>query len=152
MVIVWAMYLAPYRGQHQLTDASPLQQLSYSLAQLRETSHKAITFNSTFARLHTAIEEQYHYADRLTGDLIDYAMMGYVAGLRDPHSAYLRAADVREFDDELDGSTDLVGIGIRIQPTLQGIRIDEVIANSPAASGGLLPTDMIVMIDKTPVI
>lgn len=81
-------------------------------------------------------------------DLLYGAISGMVAGLKDPHSAFLPPEESAEFFSEInDGS--FQGIGAEI-----GIRNDQLtviapLAGSPAQQAGVQAGDIIIAIDET---
>jgi len=76
-----------------------------------------------------------------------------MAELGDDHSHFLSPADVAADNDERQGKTDYVGIGVLIQPAPEKERIMllSVLPGSSAEHGGLKQHDSILAIDGTPV-
>jgi carboxyl-terminal processing protease len=79
--------------------------------------------------------------------LVDLGLAGMVAGLDDPYSRYIdpaaHEASQRESDDQS------VGIGIGVEAAPQGLRVVNVLENSPAAGAGLTDGDVVVKVGST---
>ncbi len=67
--------------------------------------------------------------------------------LGDPYTSYMTAEEYRAFLDALEGETGLVGIGVTIQRTDEGILIVDTISGGSAREAGLRSGDLIVEID-----
>ena len=80
--------------------------------------------------------------------LITDAIAGMVAGL-DPHSVYMDAKTLKDFNEGTTGK--FVGVGIEITQEDGYIKVVSPIEDSPAFKAGLKPNDLIVKIDDTPV-
>jgi len=79
-----------------------------------------------------------------SGDRVTIGMVrGYIAGLGDPRSRYLSAAEYKTYMDRLEGKTQELGIKLRYSPEVVGLVIDQVMAGSTAALNGLRPGDHI---------
>src|SRR5512133_1485045 len=80
--------------------------------------------------------------------LITDAIAGMVAGL-DPHSVYMDAKTLKDFNEGTTGK--FVGVGIEISQEDGLIKVVSPIEGSPAFRAGIKPNDLIVKIDDTPV-
>lgn len=98
-----------------------------------------------FARIVSIIESEY-VEERPTEALIESAIRGIVDDL-DPHSAWMNPEEYRNLVSDTEGAYE--GIGVEVQTTEKGVLITRVIDNSPAASAGLLPKDLVVQVDET---
>lgn len=67
--------------------------------------------------------------------------------LGDPYTYYMSAGDYQSFLDSVEHTTDVVGIGVSIQYTDQGIFVVSVLSGSSAQEAGLKDGDLIVAID-----
>lgn len=67
--------------------------------------------------------------------------------LGDPYTYYMTAEEYQAFLDSVEGTTALVGIGVSIQYTDEGIRIVEVLRGGSALEAGLQAGDVIVAVD-----
>lgn len=80
-------------------------------------------------------------------DFTDAAVSGMLAGLGDPYTTFLSAAEIRSLDEELKGG-DFGGIGVYIvqDPKTGAILVDPIEGN-PAIRAGLRPGDIILAVD-----
>lgn len=76
--------------------------------------------------------------------LIDFAIEGLLDGL-DPHSVYLKKAELEEFSDSASGS--YLGFGVQLEMRNDRLVVVAPIPDSPADEAGLLPNDIIAEID-----
>lgn len=67
--------------------------------------------------------------------------------LGDPYTYYMTGEQYQSFLTAVDGSADVVGIGVAIQYTSQGILVTEVLKGGGALDAGVLPGDLIVAVD-----
>lgn len=67
--------------------------------------------------------------------------------LGDPYTYYMSAEDYQAFLDSVENTIDLVGIGVSIQYTEEGILVVDALKNGSAYEAGILAGDMIVAID-----
>jgi carboxyl-terminal processing protease len=79
--------------------------------------------------------------------LVNKGLTAAVASLGDPYSHYYDPSLYRSFQDETDPH--LSGIGIDIQAKPQGLLVQDVISQSPAAKAGLVAGDMITRVGTT---
>lgn len=87
------------------------------------------------------------YVDDIDVDsLIEKSFPDLLARL-DPHSVYIPASDLRNVNEELDGS--FSGIGISFNLLNDSINVLEVISGGPSEKAGLMPGDRIVSINDT---
>ena len=92
------------------------------------------------------LEEYYYY------DIPDEAYEAktvdeLIRMLSDPYTYYMDPGMYQAFLSAIEGDTNLVGIGVTIQYTEQGILIVNTISGGSAREAGLLPGDLIVAID-----
>lgn len=78
-------------------------------------------------------------------DLAEAAIQGMLEALEDPYAAYLSPAQQREVNDLLGGS--IVGIGVWLEVSPEGLRITSLVDGTPAVESGLRPGDVIVEAD-----
>ena len=69
--------------------------------------------------------------------------------LGDPYTEYMSAEQYAAFVDLVESTVDMVGVGVVINFTDQGILIREVLSGGSALEAGLQPGDLIVAIDGT---
>ena len=90
-------------------------------------------------------KDYYRKVDR--SDLVNKGLAAAVASLNDKYSHYYDPSDYKAFQNE--DNPHLSGIGVDIQHDPQGLRINGVFADSPAAKAGLTRGDMIVGVGST---
>jgi len=84
------------------------------------------------------------YVDKIDGeDLVEEAIIALLGDL-DPHSVYMTSEQVREADEQLEGS--FVGIGIEYLLLGDTIAVLEAIEDGPAKEAGLRSGDRIVAV------
>lgn len=85
------------------------------------------------------------YVEPLTDKkLINNALDGMVGNL-DPHSAFMTPEQLHEMQDQISGQ--FGGLGLQVQVDSGHIRVVSPIDGTPAARAGILPGDVITMID-----
>lgn len=67
--------------------------------------------------------------------------------LDDPYTSYMNAEEYQAFLKSLEGDSNIVGIGVSIRYTDQGVLILETISGGSAREAGFLPGDLIVAVD-----
>lgn len=86
-----------------------------------------------------------NFFDTPAGDAVNTEMVrGYIAGLGDPESRYLSAAEYQSYMDRLEGKESELGIVLKYDYDVMGLIIDQVKAGSTAAVRGLKRGDHIV--------
>ncbi len=101
----------------------------------------------TLARAFHEVESR--YVEELGDTELVYAALEGLVDALDPHSAFLDPQAYRELlEDERDR---YFGIGTRLGPDPEGLRVLEVLPDSPAERGGILANDLIVAIDGHPI-
>lgn len=103
-----------------------------------------------FARLYaldTEIRKNYYLTDIDDEALMNAMLKGYVSGLGDPYSTYLTEEELADSQD--DNAGHYVGIGISVvqSATDNTVLVKEVMPDSPAEAGGILPDDYIIRVD-----
>lgn len=85
------------------------------------------------------------YVEPLTDKkLINNALDGMVGNL-DPHSAYMTAEQLHDMQDQISGQ--FGGLGLQVQSDAGHVRVISPIDGTPAAKAGILPGDVITMVD-----
>ena len=93
------------------------------------------------------IDEQY-LKKANSSDLNEWAVKGYVAGLKDKYSQYYTAQEMKEMLDETRGQFVGVGIYLTKDVTNNEIVIYDTIKGSPAAESGIKSGDILVAVDN----
>ena len=107
--------------------------------------YKNVDFNQLFS-VWQAIKEKYLNKDQVTDSQLFYgALAGSVASLGDPYSIFLNPKQAQEFEQELAGSFDGIGIEVGIKKNV--LTVISALPDSPAKEAGILPNDQILEID-----
>lgn len=98
-----------------------------------------------------AFVDQYFVGKYDSGDAMEMALSGYIAGLGDKWSHYLTAKQYAEYKKDL--TDQMVGIGVSVgyDASVNGLRVIDVYDNSPAAKAGVEFYDAIISVDGTTV-
>jgi len=89
------------------------------------------------------------YVDEVTDEkLVEAAVNGMLTNL-DPHSAYMSADEFKDMRVQMRGEFGGLGIEVTMENGL--IKVISPIDDTPASKAGLMPGDMVVMLDTTPV-
>lgn len=89
------------------------------------------------------------YVDTVTDDkLVEAAVNGMLTNL-DPHSAYMNADEFKDMRVQMRGEFGGLGIEVTMENGL--VKVISPIDDTPASKAGLIPGDMIVMLNETPV-
>jgi len=103
-----------------------------------------------FSAIDEILEREYYDEEILknsTNDMIEWALVGYVKWISDPHTIYLKEEANTNLENELKNEAWFAGIGAVIEKQENYVLISEVLKNSPAARAGLLPLDKIYMVE-----
>lgn len=73
---------------------------------------------------------------------LTWAIKGYIAGLGDEYTNYMTSEEYKEFINNLDGK--LVGIGVAMQKTEEGVKLVKVFEDSPAIKSGIKEGDILL--------
>ena len=104
-----------------------------------------------FSTIDEILEKEYYDEELLknsANDMIEWALVGYIKWISDPHTVYLKEEANTDLENELKNEAGFAGIGAVIEKQDNYILISEVLKNSPATRGGLLPLDKIYMVDN----
>lgn len=91
-------------------------------------------------RILDLIESQ--YVDEIDIDSLLEASIPDLLTSLDPHSAYIPASDLKQTNEELEGS--FGGVGVSFQIINDTVNVIEVVSGGPAEKVGLLPGDKII--------
>ncbi len=81
--------------------------------------------------------------------LDDASLKGIVESLDDPYSTYLTAKEARQFDEEVSGHFE--GVGMNVEQDKRGLKVLRVFDGSPAKAANIRPGDLIVSVDGRPI-
>lgn len=90
-------------------------------------------------------EIQNNYVDEVTKEKLEIGAITGMLNTLDEHSVYINKDEFRLYNDSARGA--FLGIGIEIKQIRDGIEIQSVIDNSPAANAGIEPSDVITHIN-----
>jgi len=103
-----------------------------------------------FSAIDEILENEY-YDEKLLknseNDMIEWALVGYVWAIDDPHTVYLKEEASTDLENELKNEAWFAGIWAVIEKQENYVVISEVLKNSPAARAWLLPLDRIYMVE-----
>jgi carboxyl-terminal processing protease len=85
------------------------------------------------------------YVDTISGSTLEEEVIAYLLQRLDPHSHYIREADLAAMNEPLDGNFE--GIGVQFNLRDDSVYVVSVIAGGPSAKAGLLPGDRIVEVN-----
>jgi len=103
-----------------------------------------------FSAIDEILEREYYDENILKDsakDMVEWALIGYVWAIDDPHTMYLKKEENTELANELEDKAWFAGIGAAIEKQWDYALIPEVLKNSPAAKAWLLPFDKIYMVE-----
>lgn len=103
-----------------------------------------------FARLDALdaeIRKNYYLADIDDEALMNAMLKGYVSGLGDPYSTYLTEEELADSQENNAGHYVGIGISVLQSATDHTVLVKEVMPNSPAEAGGILPDDYIIRVN-----
>ena len=103
-----------------------------------------------FSAIDEILEREYYDEELLKNsadDMVEWALVGYVWAIDDPHTVYLKEENNTELENELKNEAGFAGIWAVIEKQENYVVISEVLKNSPAARAWLLPLDRIYMVE-----
>ena len=106
---------------------------------------------SKFNAIDYLLQSEYYDQDTLSGsydNMVEWALAGYVDGLNDPYTIYLKEEENTELNNELSNEAWFAWIWAVIEKNSDNyVQIASVIKKSPAAKAWLLPLDRIYMVE-----
>ena len=103
-----------------------------------------------FSAIDQLLEDEFYDEELLknsTNNMIEWALAGYVKGIDDPYTSYLKEEENTELTNELQDDAWFAWIWAVIEKQENYVVISEVLKKSPAAKAGLLPLDKIYMVE-----
>lgn len=114
------------------------------LALLLSTAAQALTLEQARDMLNT------YYIDEVPAHVLEQATIAeMLEALGDPYTEYMSPEEYQQFNTAMSGQ-DLVGIGISAQVAEEGLLLQRVYEDTPAAGAGLLAGDLITAVDGRP--
>jgi carboxyl-terminal processing protease len=83
------------------------------------------------------------------GKLEDASLKGIVESLDDPYSSYLTAKEARQFDEDVSGHFE--GVGMNVEQDRRGLKVLRVFDNSPAKDAHIRAGDFILAVNGRPI-
>ena len=97
------------------------------------------------------IEEiRFNYADEIAREKLEIGAINGMLKVLDEHSLYIPSDEFNAYNQSARGA--FLGVGIEIKQINEGIEIESVIDESPAANAGIKPLDIITKIDDKEVL
>jgi carboxyl-terminal processing protease len=81
--------------------------------------------------------------------LEDASLKGIVESLDDPYSSYLTAKEARQFDEDVSGHFE--GVGMNVEQNRRGLKVLRVFDGSPAKDAHIRAGDFILAVDGRPI-
>ena len=93
-----------------------------------------------------------YYVDPIDPDYFtEYIMAGFIAGAKDQFGQYMNAEAFAENDADMSGEYCGIGVSVLYSSSYTGIEVITVFPDSPAMEAGVLPGDLIMTVNGTPV-
>jgi len=127
-----------YQQQYPLSN-SPLSQVVDSVA---TDATKSVQFKEVYDLL----QQKYVGGDLDQSALIQGAIRGMVAAVDDPYTVYFSASEAKEFQEQIDGSFE--GVGMEIGLKDNRLVVISPLDDSPAMKAGVRAGDIILGIDQ----
>ena len=102
-----------------------------------------------YEKLDTLLQlvEMYYYEDVDTGEMLESAAMGLIAGIGDVYSVYYTKEDMDAFNEETEGEYAGIGCQLLADSSDQLITVTRVFKGSPAEEVGMRTGDKIVYVN-----
>src|SRR4029079_16715905 len=81
--------------------------------------------------------------------LEDASLKGIVESLDDPYSSYLTAKEARQFDEDVSGHFE--GVGMNVEQDRRGLKVLRVFDGSPAKDANIRAGDLILAVNGRPI-
>lgn len=109
------------------------------------TNSKKLDLDLFYEALHDVEDKYVDPAKIDPAKISEWVIRGMVYSLDDPYSTYMSLEESMEFDEELAG--ELEGIGAELTMKNGLVTVISPLKDSPAATAGMLPDDVIVKVD-----
>ena len=100
------------------------------------------------AEIIDSIEDNYYKPVHET-KLDDASLKGIVESLDDPYSTYLTSKEARQFDEDVSGHFE--GVGMNVEQDKRGLKVLRVFDGSPAQGAHIRAGDLILAVDGRPI-
>jgi carboxyl-terminal processing protease len=100
------------------------------------------------AEIIDSIEDNFYKPVR-ESRLDDASLKGIVESLDDPYSSYLTAKEARQFDEDVSGHFE--GVGMNVEQDRRGLKVLRVFDGSPAQDASIHAGDLILAVDGRPI-
>jgi carboxyl-terminal processing protease len=100
------------------------------------------------AEIIDSIEDNYYKPVNET-KLDDASLKGIVESLDDPYSTYLTSKEARQFDEDVSGHFE--GVGMNVEQDKRGLKVLRVFDGSPAQGAHIRAGDLILAVDGRPI-
>jgi carboxyl-terminal processing protease len=100
------------------------------------------------AEIIDSIEDNYYKPVNETR-LDDASLKGIVESLDDPYSTYLTSKEARQFDEDVSGHFE--GVGMNVEQDKRGLKVLRVFDGSPAQGAHIRAGDLILAVDGRPI-
>jgi carboxyl-terminal processing protease len=100
------------------------------------------------AEIIDSIEDNYYKPVNET-KLGDASLKGIVESLDDPYSTYLTSKEARQFDEDVSGHFE--GVGMNVEQDKRGLKVLRVFDGSPAQGAHIRAGDLILAVDGRPI-
>jgi carboxyl-terminal processing protease len=100
------------------------------------------------AEIIDTIEENF-YKPVKESKLADASLKGIVESLDDPYSSYLTAKEARQFDEDVSGHFE--GVGMNVEQDKRGLKVLRVFDGSPAQEANIHAGDFILAVNGRPI-
>jgi carboxyl-terminal processing protease len=100
------------------------------------------------AEIINSVEDNF-YKPVKESKLEDASLKGIVESLDDPYSSYLTAKEARQFDEDVSGHFE--GVGMNVEQDRRGLKVLRVFDGSPAQDAHIRSGDLILAVDGRPI-
>lgn len=104
--------------------------------------------DTAIKKVRAVIDQTYINADEINEeDLVEYAVKGYVAGLKDPYTEYMTSTEWTEYQEEAIGNYQGIGVYLTITEDTNEIVVIAPLEESVAEKAGIQSGDIITKVN-----
>jgi carboxyl-terminal processing protease len=145
LLIVTGVFLG---GLYVGYTRKPYSQRISGVVNIADATSGNVDFN-TFWRVWSTIDEKYPEAKNVSSQERLYgAISGLVSSLGDPYSVYFPPKESKQFEENIKGSFEGIGMEIGIKDKM--LTVVAPLKNTPAEKAGIKPGDILLEINKKP--